>query len=134
MRTIAWTAGIIMILAISACNEEAANRPSEDLIIGNWSHIEYQDSIITLERVSKLPEDEYGISFHEKGELTEWKNSGWCGTPPISYGQFTGNWELKNDSVVSIEAEYWGGTMIMEWKIVHIDQQQLRHIVVSSDY
>ncbi|MDA3821215.1 MAG: hypothetical protein PF450_01195 [Bacteroidales bacterium] len=95
--------------------------------------MEYTESAIVLEKVSSLPNDEYGIEFKSNGKLTEWKNSGWCGTPPISYGEFEGSWEFKNDSVLSIESEYWGGTSIMEWEILELNNQTLKHLIIKSE-
>jgi hypothetical protein len=39
----------------------------------------------------------------------------------------------KNDSVLSIESEYWGGTSIMEWEILELNNQTLKHLIIKSE-
>ena len=127
---------IILLFAFSiiACeknNENAA--PANDHLIGSWFNPQYNDSNVTFERSEGLVENEYGFSFNEDDTFIERKNAGWCATPPISYADFDGIW-TKNDSIIEITVEYWGGNAEYTWKIVSIDEATLKIIRLEEDY
>lgn len=71
-----------------------------------------------------LLDNQYGLSFEQNNRLIERKNSGWCGTPPISHSDYTGTW-IQKDSIISINVGYWGGTLDYSWKIVAVNQVEL---------
>jgi hypothetical protein len=125
---------LFFILAIGACNkEEPTSDPESNYLLGNWINPQYSDSLITLESSPNLVDTVYGISFKSNGKLVERKNIGWCGTPPISYGNYEGNWSEK-DSVVNIEVGFWGGTVALQWEIVSIDNKHLTVQQMSVEY
>lgn len=125
---------LILILSFSACNktEESINSNPE-VLIGNWILPEYNDSTTTYIRAFSLPENDYGISFQSNNKLIERRNSGWCGTPPIVYADFEGNW-TGNDSIIYINVGYWGGTAELTWKIVSLNKQYLTIIRIEENY
>ena len=79
----------------------------------------------TLERETELDQDKYGLIIEPSGKFTERKNSGWCGTPPITYANFDGNWEYSIDSLLNIEVEYWGGMTNYKMEILSIKDDEL---------
>lgn len=132
----------LVSLALFSCEEsilkglgEKTNSENsiEKNLIGNWENQEYQDSLITLNTVASLSEDQYGISFYEDGTLKEIKNSGWCGTPPIAYGEFYGTWDLSSDSVLTLETTFWGGEVLLEWKILEISDKSMVYYLQKSE-
>ncbi|MCP4312567.1 MAG: hypothetical protein GY790_14995 [Bacteroidetes bacterium] len=100
-------------------------------IIGTWvEEIDYQltlaeDGITRLNRSEELSDFGYGFTFNEDGTFIEHKNSGWCGTPPISYDNFEGTWEPLSDSLLDITVAYWGGTMTYQMQIVSLHEDKL---------
>ena len=126
----------IMILAgiFSACEKNLVNDPLEEMIIGNWSEMQSHDTIHTLKKFNSLPDDDYAIAFMQSGQLKENKNSGWCGTPPVSYSEIDGSWEIQDDSTVFIESSYWGGDLTMTWRIIDIDNTELSYYILESYY
>jgi hypothetical protein len=104
-----------------------------DSLIGNWINPRYSDSIVIFEKSADLKNNEYGLSFKQAGIFVERKNSGWCGTPPISYADYEGTW-IKNDSIISITVGYWGGSADYNWKVVSINNGKLKIINVKEDY
>ena len=116
---------VVFILAFSACkkSEESINTNPETLI-GNWVLPVYNDATTTFARANSLMDNDYGISFQNNGKLIERKNAGWCGTPPITYADYEGNWS-GNDSIINIAVGYWGGTSEFTWKIVTLDNNHL---------
>lgn len=94
-------------------------------VVSVWINPQYNnDSIITFERSNKFPENDYGIEMKANGILKERKNIGWCGTPPVAYGDYNGTWNIK-DSIIYIKAPFWGGEETKEWKIISINDEKL---------
>ena len=86
-----------------------------DNIIGCWAKPEYEYDIypiavIRYKRVKTLPTNSPSVKFLNDGTLIERKNAGDCGTPPITYGDFSGNWQIENTNDIKIDVAYWGGT------------------------
>jgi hypothetical protein len=106
---------------------------SHEKLIGYWVNPSYPDSFLILSKYSRLKENEYGIAFMSDGSLVERKNAGWCGTPPISYGDFNGTWNMK-DSIVNINVDYWGGKANYTWKIVFLSDTELKILVKEQKY
>jgi hypothetical protein len=101
---------------------------SNENLIGYWVNPSYPDSFLVLTKELKLKDNEYGIAFLNDGSLVERKNSGWCGTPPITYGDFNGIWNTK-DSMVYINVDYWGGKANYKWKIISLTNNRLKVLV-----
>ena len=100
--------------------------------VGIWSNISYQDSSLILEKGQKLEENTYGYRFLSNGKLIHRANSGFCGTPPIATSDFDGTWERDGD-IIRLEAGFWGGTQIQEWKILSDAGNTLQVEVISSE-
>ena len=115
---------IILILGLLSSCENDFDDISDYPIIGSWVNISYDNNLITLEKSKNLKNNDYGITFKGDGSLVERKNSGWCGTPPISYSDFNGTWRIKN-SLIQISVDYWGGQTEYKWKVVSIDNKKL---------
>ena len=96
-----------------------------DGIVGNWMYpAYYDDNVVIMQRVRDIGDNEYGFSFRENGECSEFKNAGWCGTPPVTYTEFQGSW-YRTDSVVDIVVGYYGGMAHYRWIIVSVDRKNL---------
>jgi len=101
--------------------------------IGSWSNMVYMENGMTLEKVSLLKENTYGYRFLSDGSLIHRANSGFCGTPPIVTSDFDGSW-TKNGDIIRIEAAFWGGTSIVEWKIISTNDNKLAVEVLKSEW
>lgn len=112
----------LILFVLVACDKNDDN-PS-DLLIGSWINPIANDSILTFAKANSLKDNDYGFVFNPDQEFIERKNSGWCGTPPISYADFDGSWS-KNDSLIYITVGYWGGLANYQWKIVSVDNNSL---------
>ncbi len=113
----------------TSCSENSEIYINENnLILGSWSYPEYSGNgnTIIYTRVQKVLENEYTCTFVNDGSFWERKNSiGWCGTPPITYKDFSGTWKQTAKETLLINSTYWGGTSIVEWEIQSINDQQL---------
>lgn len=118
----------IVIGLLSSCESNSNDITIFDsAIIGSWINPSYNDSTIILEKSRDLKENEYGITFMDNGLLVERKNSGWCGTPPISYSDFNGTWSIK-DSLIQVSVDFWGGKENYKLRLISVDKNKLEII------
>ena len=100
-------------------------------IIGTWveerddSLSTVYDGITRMNRREDLDPDDYGFIIQEDGTFLERKNAGWCGTPPITYENYEGNWEAVSDSLLNITVGYWGGMLSYQLQIVSLEEDKL---------
>ena len=125
---------LIIGLTLIACEKEKDQINTDaNLLIGSWINPQYNDTLVTFERINSLKDNDYGFSIIYDSQFIERKNSGFCGTPPISYSDYEGNWAQKN-SIISITVGYWGGIVDYKWKIVSIDENNLTIIRIEEEY
>ena len=110
----------IFIITLVSCekNNQIVENPN-NLLIGNWTDVSYEDGKRTFSRSNILPENNYGISFKINGDYKE-NSSGWCGTPPISYFIIDGDYQLE-DSLITI----YKGNVSQEWRIIFLSDTTL---------
>ncbi len=111
------------LLSIVSCTSNDAEIPiSDDLLIGSWVEPIYDGETTTFKRALALPENDYGISFNLNGVLVE-RSSGWCGTPPLSFFDYTGQWQLE-DSLILITQEHLYPNNYA-WRIISLTKTEL---------
>lgn len=124
---------ILTTLVLLAC--EKTDDPitiESNKLIGYWLNPVRNDSITTYQRAHQLKDNDYGLAIKSDSTLIERKNSGWCGTPPISYGDFNGIWS-QNDSIINMRIDFWGGLIDTQWKILSIDNTSLTVCTVTEE-
>ena len=119
------------IVLKTGCEKQETDLEDSDNIIGCWANPVYEydiypQAVICYERVNALPANSPSIKFLNDGTLIERKNTGWCGTPPITYSDFSGNWQMENNNDIKINVAYWGGMEQKIWKIIDITTDSLR--------
>ena len=122
----------IIILVSCEKSDELTVNHSEKLI-GCWINPIVTDTIWKYEKANSLKENDKGLSFKSGQVFIERKNAGWCGTPPIAYADFNGSW-AKNDSLIDITVDYWGGVANYHWKIISIDNNNLILCKLKEEY
>ena len=100
---------IPVIFLAAACSKDNIRIDPDNLLLGTWTFERSVENTSVFTR-SESFKDEHCYTFNSDGSLTERKNSGWCGTPPISYADYSGTWTSINYTIVSINVGYWGGT------------------------
>lgn len=118
---------IVMILLVS-CSEEFLMMDAlgeNEGIVGTWIDNGYSGDTLLLYRAGELDSQNYGFTINDDGTFIERKNAGWCGTPPISYDNFEGTWEVVSDSLLDITVAYWGGMMTYQIRIISVDDKKL---------
>lgn len=121
----------MVITCMFACTKEDPEFDPDNLLTGVWNFSSYQDDAIIFTR-SQLFSDNHCYRFNSDGTLVERKNSGWCGTPPISYSDYPGTWEPLNDTTLVISAGYWGGTISYQLDIELLTEDYLKVIAIPE--
>ncbi len=125
---------LIAFLFFISCEKEPQTKiDSSNLIIGTWISAGYVDTLAMLKRANVFEDDLPGIQFNDDGTLLKRMNSGWCGTPPVSYTNNTGSWTQLNDSIIEISCEFWGGVDHYKMKLVDLNQDHLYYIYLFDD-
>jgi len=121
-----------IILLLNSCTKDEVKIDPENLLIGIWTYTGYEENEEVFTR-SQMFTDNRCYRFNSDGTLTERKNSGWCGTPPISYSDYRGNWTIINDTLIRIRAGYWGGTMTYRLDIEEINSNVMKVMAIADD-
>ena len=103
-------------------------------IVGTWVHQTAQDTVTIMQRASGLDSNNYGFIFNSDGTFVERKNSGWCGTPPITYANFSGQWKPVSRNAISINVGYWGGQTSYCLRVLSLNETDLRVVITFNAY
>ena len=107
----------------------------QQTFIGCWTHPVHTyhadgKRFVLYERANTLSADSESIEFLENGSLIERKNAGFCGTPPVSYANYSGNWHVQNGNII-IDVAYWGGMEHRNCIVIEITGTALQMEVVN---
>lgn len=120
---------IILAIFVTSCSQptdsDAENYKLNDFY-GTWVRSGYEESITVLKKSRQLDENQYGLIIRRDGKLIERKNSGYCGTPPITYANYEGEWKKLQDNLLEITVGYWGGTTSYRIEIVSLSYYELK--------
>lgn len=115
----------LSVVLLSSCeSDQNLSNPLTEKLIGYWVNPVSTDTLITYTKASFLINDEYGFQFVEDHYFMERRNAGWCGTPPVVYADFDGNWTIK-DSIISVTLNHTEGLIYYVWQVISVDQNNL---------
>jgi hypothetical protein len=129
----------LSVFTLLGCEKDEVVAPKNtSKLIGCWVTPQYEESsngntIVLYQRANALSENNAGIQFLNDKALIERKNTGWCGTPPIAYGNFDGKYQWENDSTIVIDVAFWGGTEQQTWNIINLTNTTLKIKILSRD-
>ncbi len=106
------------------CSKDNHQIDPDNLLIGVWNFSESNNNDNIFIRSNEFIED-HCYKFNSNGTMTERQNAGWCGTPPITYADYPGTWDIINDTLIRINVEYWGGTNKYKLDIQSVDSDFL---------
>lgn len=112
---------LIAIIFFSCENNQEIIINADDLLIGTWVEPFYEEETTTFKRSNDLPNNASGITFKQDGSFVE-RSSGWCGTPPLSYSDYIGSFEI-DETLVKITTEFYPGNY--QWKIISLTEKEL---------
>jgi hypothetical protein len=120
---------IILFAALFSCSEDLGEPESlgaNAAIIGTWVEDGNMENVTVMARRRSLDPERYGFIIKEDGTFIEHKNAGFCGTPPITYDTYEGEWVALSDSLLEITVGYWGGTLNYQIRIVSFERDTLK--------
>ncbi len=123
MRYIILLIGITILVSCDVCSHPEV----ENYLYKTW--VKYDDNFSdpnTFRSAAKLDDNRYGFTIEPDGIFIERKNIGWCGTPPISYGNFDGNWKYVSDDTLEIIVDFWGGADTFKIEILSVNGSELK--------
>ncbi|PQJ68875.1 hypothetical protein [Polaribacter butkevichii] len=112
---------LLVVTVLFSCEKNDVAIDADNLLLGTWVNPVYNDETTTFKRANALPNDGYGLSFTENGNLVE-RTSGWCGTPPLSYFNIEGSFELDN-TLVRISTQNYPTDYA--WRIISLTENEL---------
>lgn len=128
------SAFIILLISIipGSCSKNDVRIDPDNLLIGVWNHSEFKDNTYIYTRSQEFIDD-HCYKFNNDGTLVERKNSGWCGTPPVTYGDYSGTWSIINDTLIQVTSGYWGGSLSYMLDIESLDSETLKIVFIYQD-
>jgi hypothetical protein len=113
---------LLIVLIFCSCeNNQEIIINADNLLIGTWVEPFYDEEKTTFTRNNDLPNNASGITFKQDGSFVE-RSSGWCGTPPLSYSDYIGSFEI-DETLVKITTEFYPGNY--QWKIISLTEKEL---------
>lgn len=121
---------VLLVALFSPCKQNENSIDPKNPLIGTWVYKDYvqidsEEYAIVYERKPTFENNSGGISFKIKNEFIERKNIGFCGTPPISYGEYKGSYSLK-DKQITTESDSWNGKTTERYEIISIEDKVLK--------
>ncbi|KGL62543.1 hypothetical protein [Polaribacter sp. Hel1_85] len=112
---------LLFAVIFFSCENNDTIIDSDNLLLGSWVEPIYDGETTTFKRGNSLPNDAYGISFIQNGDFIE-HTSGWCGTPPLTFFNIEGTFELEN-TLISISTKSYPTNYA--WRIISLTEQEL---------
>ena len=113
--------GILLLTIFFSCEQNEDILDTNNLLLGSWIEPSYNSEATTYTRGSSLPTENHGISFSENGEFIE-RSSGWCATPPLSYTDYIGSFEI-DDTLITITTASFPNRY--QWRIISLTEEKL---------
>ena len=120
---------LIIASFLPSCEKDNIEIDPDNLLIGVWINDGFMDDITIYKRSNEFTNN-YCYLFKSDGTLTERQNAGWCGTPPISYADYEGTWEIANDTLIRITAGSWNGDRSYRLDIELVNSEELKVVVL----
>lgn len=94
---------------------------NDNLLIGNWVNPSHEDEKVTYTRSNSTPNEAYSIQFKKNSDFIE-RTSGFCGTPPLTFFNVEGTYQLKED-IITVSSNYYSTTIA--WRILELTDTKL---------
>lgn len=135
---------ITVFCLFNACSENVvvpnlSNLEGQENLIGIWEYDSYEHLTDTTyaevyRKVNKIAKDQAGITFKNSGVFLSKQNAGWCGTPPISYAEYDGTFNVGSKNVVNINSTYWGGKSSYKMEVLELTNNRLKVRPFDQEY
>ncbi|MCK9996105.1 MAG: hypothetical protein KAH56_07475 [Candidatus Krumholzibacteria bacterium] len=128
MKTsITFAVAVGMTLLLAACtstSEPIQESHPEGGLVGVWILEENEtDGIQVFARAASLSDNHLGYEFSEHGGLLV-RKPGWCGTPPITWMDHEGVWNLIDDQLLDIRHAGRGSPQEYQLEIISLSHRR----------
>lgn len=117
---------LILPIILISCSDNPVNESVPENLEGTWVYRSYENDVFTMEKSISLENDNSGLIILGNGKLIERKIVGWCGTPPVVYDNYKGNWKSLSAKELKISVDYWGGTENFNMEIISVTNSVLK--------
>jgi hypothetical protein len=122
---------MIILISCKSSSEPKYYQIEENVPYGIWVYSGSDDSISIYYPTNQFEEDKPGFAIKEDNVFIE-RTSGWCATPPLTFFNVEGKWEVFDDNTLKITCSNWideNYSRLME--IVSLDNGELKVIFRS---
>jgi hypothetical protein len=112
---------LLFTVVLFSCENNEPIIDSENLLLGFWVEPIFDNDTTTFKRANSFSDESYGISFNQSGDFVE-HTSGWCGTPPLSFFNIEGTFDLDN-TLVTISTQNYPTNYA--WRILSLTEKEL---------
>ncbi len=124
---------ILLLVLFMGCDDSTLpENDTSELIQGTWVYDHDDYGINVYYKSENFSFDKPGFHFSETGDAIVRMISGPCGTPPVSYENNEGTWELTDDIVDIHIYNDWIGDLEIRYQIISVDTDSLRFEHVGS--
>lgn len=122
---------IFIGILISSCTKDEIKIDPDNPLIGIWNYSGQDENATVFTRSQELA-NSFCYRFNADGTLIERNISGFCGTPPVSYTNYQGNWTMLNDTLIKVEVIYYDGNRNYKLDIESINTNSLKLITITG--
>jgi hypothetical protein len=129
--TISLVITIIILISCKTSSEPKYYQFEGNIPYGTWVYVGNDDSISIYYLTNQFEEDKPGFAIEEENVFIE-RTSGWCATPPLTFFNVEGKWEVFDDNTLKIISSNWideNYSRLME--IVSLNNNELKVIFRS---
>lgn len=116
---------VIILVSVFTLYSFSFNQVIDSTLEGTWVYSNYEDLQQVYKKRKGFNKRNPGFQLNADGTMLKRQNSGWCGTPPITYTNSKGTWELETESILRFEYDYWGGRDTMRMEIISHNSREL---------
>ena len=97
---------VIILISCRSSSEPENHQFEVNVPYGTWVYLGNVDSISIYYSTSQFEQDKPGIAFEKEYVFIE-RTSGWCATPPLTFFNVEGKWEVFDDNTLKITCSNW---------------------------
>ncbi|MFY0671920.1 MAG: hypothetical protein JXQ87_00865 [Bacteroidia bacterium] len=93
---------------------------------GTWVQTHYASGKYEFTRSKTFLRQNPGLRFNKNGAMVSRANASWCGTPPITYNNYSGSYSInEKDSTIHAIYDFWGGKVDQVFLVKLIGKSEL---------
>ena len=97
---------MLILISCKSLSEPKYYQIEGNVPYGTWVYSGNDDSISIYYSTNQFEQDKPGFAIEEENVFIE-RTSGWCGTPPLTFFNVEGKWEVFDDNTLKITCSNW---------------------------